>query len=198
MCGDFNAHSPLWGSAQTNNRGNKFSLAMEEGNLIPLNDHDDTYIPRLGEAGSNLDLVLCSPSLVPAATYNIGQDSFRSDHIPVIVEIFTKPTTNTSKSHRLNIKNVNWVDFQEKVNMVTNSIDSATNAQTPEKLYREVMDGVYRTLLECGAYHSGQIKGKRKTQPLWWNKRGIDLLVSRRNALQNYLKNQTVDELRKF
>lgn len=135
VCGDFNAHSPSWGSHSTNNRENKLASAMEECNFIPLNDYMETYIPLPGEAGSNLDLILCSPSLVPVSTFYMGQDSYQSDHIPVIVKIITKPAMSTSRSHRLNTNNVNWTNFRERADIEINSIEFDTTVQSPVVTY---------------------------------------------------------------
>lgn len=85
--GDFNAHSPRWGSVKANCRGNRISIAVENCDMISVNDKEFTYIPLSNSAESNLDLIFMGTRTFPACSFEIAQDSYTSDHFPVLLDV---------------------------------------------------------------------------------------------------------------
>lgn len=45
LCGDFNAHCPLWGALSSNFLGNQVSTAVYDAGLVPFNYSDPRFIP---------------------------------------------------------------------------------------------------------------------------------------------------------
>ena len=87
LMGDFNAHNPLWGSNNTNDRGKKIEedfLAQE--NLCFLNDGSDTYLHPGYGSYSSIDLSICDPSLLLDYSWQVHDDLCGSDHFPIIIE----------------------------------------------------------------------------------------------------------------
>lgn len=48
LCGDFNAHSPMWGALDSNYLGNQLSVAIYEEGLILPNDSVLNFDHTLG------------------------------------------------------------------------------------------------------------------------------------------------------
>lgn len=66
VCGDFNAHSPSWGSQRICSRGRLLEEIIERNNLCVLNDGTPTYLRGVGYS-SVLDLTLCSSDIASEA-----------------------------------------------------------------------------------------------------------------------------------
>ena len=68
FCGDFNAHSPLWGARCSNFQGRELCSAVLDHGLTPLNDSLPTFLAATGRSGGNLDLVFFTSSRVGVAS----------------------------------------------------------------------------------------------------------------------------------
>ena len=138
LCGDFNAHSPLWGASRSNFQGRELCSAVLDCGLTPLNDSLPTFLPASGRSGGNLDLVFITSSRVGVASVNVTDDTIGSDHFLVLGELGLTPRYARSTSNRFNIKNVDWVRFREVVDEGLPSIGSALDScSDPAALYSE-------------------------------------------------------------
>ena len=87
LCGDFNAHSPLWGARRSNFQGHELCSAVLDCGLTPLNDSLPTFLSAPVRSGENLDLVFISSSRVGVASVCVTDDTFGSDHFLVLDEL---------------------------------------------------------------------------------------------------------------
>ncbi|GFW24223.1 RNA-directed DNA polymerase from mobile element jockey [Trichonephila clavipes] len=85
ILGDFNGHSTLWGSANTNPRGRQIEQVLSDHCLCLLNHKEPTYFHEPTRSFHTLDLAICSPSLFPHLNLSIEKDLYNSDHFPVIL-----------------------------------------------------------------------------------------------------------------
>jgi endonuclease/exonuclease/phosphatase (EEP) superfamily protein YafD len=86
LVGDFNAHNPLWGSTNYNNRGKVLEDIIADNNLCIFNDDSHTYLHPATGHYSALDLSLCSPSLIDEFSWSVHSDLGGSDHFPIILK----------------------------------------------------------------------------------------------------------------
>lgn len=78
VSGDFNAHSPVWGSRKSDRRGEAMLEMAESLNLVVLNDG---RVPTFPRANSFLDLTLASPGIIrKIGTWEVLEDETMSDH----------------------------------------------------------------------------------------------------------------------
>ncbi|GBL86172.1 hypothetical protein AVEN_186208-1 [Araneus ventricosus] len=63
IIGDFNGHSPLWGSNNTNSLGRQIKEFINIHSLCLLNNGEDTYFHQRSRTFHSLVLLLCTPSL---------------------------------------------------------------------------------------------------------------------------------------
>ena len=68
FCGDFNAHSPLWGARHYNFQGRELCSAVLDHGLTPLNDSVPTFLDASGRSGGNLDLIFLTSSRIGVAS----------------------------------------------------------------------------------------------------------------------------------
>lgn len=84
ICGDFNAHNEIWGSARTNSRGARLAELLIKRGIEPLNDGSITYLknPTLS---SCIDLSFASNSFIPKFTWCTDLQTRGSDHFPILI-----------------------------------------------------------------------------------------------------------------
>ena len=123
--GDFNAHSPLWGTTSQNNSvawgtvsqnnlGNVVEQFLNDHDLVLLNTDLPTRFDEFHKTYSLLDLTICHPSVYLDFRCNIFSDRFGSDHFPIQLlsnsDDFPEPETIS----RWNFKKAKWDEFQER------------------------------------------------------------------------------------
>ena len=90
-CGDFNAHSTLWGGVQTDVNGQSLEDLLYEKGLVSLNDSRGTRIdPGTGNK-SALDLSLISSSMAGRCSWEVLEEyTGGSDHYPIMCTVGMK------------------------------------------------------------------------------------------------------------
>ncbi len=73
LCGDFNAHSSLWGGGKTDLNGQIIEQLLEENDLVCLNDGRKTRIDVHTGKGSALDLTLVSKEAAVICEWRYGR-----------------------------------------------------------------------------------------------------------------------------
>ena len=84
IMGDFNAHSPLWGCSDTNQRGKVVErfLTKADANIMEATCVDIRMLNT-----SAIDLTLCDPVLAPELPWSVIEDDNGSDHFPTRLDI---------------------------------------------------------------------------------------------------------------
>ena len=88
LVGDFNAHNSLWDSQYTeaDAGGIKIEDMINNYDLCILNDCDvSTYHSKTHESFSSIDLSICSSRIVDRFEWNILEDFYTSDHLPILI-----------------------------------------------------------------------------------------------------------------
>ena len=188
FCSDFNAHSGHWGSTITNAAGRLISGLVSDFDLIPLNDSSPTFIAGPGILCNNLDFVFLSASLFHLSSFYVGDDSFGSDHLPLLCSLDASLQRGRSASRRFNIKNLDWPGFRSRCDELSRYLQPRLElGDDPRSIYRDFLTGVYSALEACDAYRPSSLRGKRKAQPLWWNPQCDAAIARRRSAIKAYL-----------
>lgn len=109
--GDFNAHSFLWNSDRSNQRGQAIENATLNNNLMCINEDQITYFhPSSGKA-TKIDLTLCNISIAPKFTWR-ALEQIQSDHVPILIS--TKNShSRTIHNNTINYKNIDWMEFKD-------------------------------------------------------------------------------------
>ncbi len=97
-CGDFNAHSSLWGSAKTDNNGEIIEDMLDWGGLVCINDGSYTRrenmfslyqkFPISKGRHSVLDLTIVSESLAGKCEWKVlDHSTIGSEHFPICSKV---------------------------------------------------------------------------------------------------------------
>ena len=108
---DANAHSTLWGCADTNRRGETLEEVIFLQNLAVLNDGSTpTFVNHLTREGTRPDVSLCSPQLEACITsWRVDETTPGSDHNLILLDI---RLAIPPESWRRNYRKGNWKLFQ--------------------------------------------------------------------------------------
>lgn len=85
LLGDLNAHSPAWGSPNTDGRGRTIENAIDRYDLAVLNSGDPTYHNISTGSKTAIDVALCTPDLFLSFSWNTIPDLHDSDHLPISI-----------------------------------------------------------------------------------------------------------------
>ena len=189
-CGDFNAHSTLWGSGSDRN-GTVIEDLMERKNLVCLNNGTGTrYNIRTGTE-SAIDITLVSDSLASVSSWDVIRGTtVGSDHYPIRIEIGRSLEENeTEVPQKWSFSSADWEKFRR------------VSDQEMEKVYvsedvEELNESVCQAILEA-AKQSMQKKGgkhRKKIVP-WWTKECDEAIKARNKAFKVLKKNNNFQNL---
>ncbi|XP_064485972.1 uncharacterized protein LOC135398500 [Ornithodoros turicata] len=121
LCGDLNAHHPLWGSCDADRRGRRLVQSLEDCSLLVANTGEITfYRPPVSSA---IDVTL--HTLDVPAHWEVGMDSWGSDHFPIDVTLAYK---HRAPKRRTTI--VVWDSFRACLDGTPASQDICENIRT--------------------------------------------------------------------
>lgn len=117
VVGDFNAHSPLWGSEKSDTRGQLIEDFILSSDICLLNSCKPTYCsPRSGKM-SFLDLAFSSPSLFNDFKWDVLNNPYSSDHLPAIISLSSSPSVMPTKPKRWKLHLADWELFKVEANL---------------------------------------------------------------------------------
>ena len=187
IMGDFNGHSPLWGSNDENTRGQMIQSVFEELDICLFNNGSPTYINATSHLPFHLDLTVCDPTLLLDFEWNVHDDLCGSDHFP----IFLTPLENCSENPMpagWNLKKADWPHFrslcQEKL-----SDKSILNTEDPAATFSQI-------LLEIAEHSIPHIKPfKKQPRNPWFNEECKSLQKQRKTAQRRAFRCKTQENV---
>jgi len=116
-CGDFNAHSKVWGEKEDFN-GEILEEILDEKELVCLNDGSGTRINLSKGIETAIDLTLVSQSLVGISSWEVNKEStIGSDHFPIYIEIgIERSVQKEERVTRWKFEEADWDKFCLKKN----------------------------------------------------------------------------------
>ena len=174
IMGDFNGHSPLWGSNDVNTRGQIIQSVFEELDACLFNNGSPTYVNATSHLPFHLDLTVCDPTLLLDFEWTVHDDLCGSDHFPIF--LIPIETNLENKAPRgWNLKKANWAYFQSLCKEQL-SDDSILNSDDPALVFSD-------TLLKIAEQSVPRMK-QVKNQPRnpWFNKECKTLQKRRKTA----------------
>ena len=191
ICGDFNAHHPIWSSTtNSSSRLNPTGSALAEAMLS--NTHfclltppeTPTHFNKQHNIKSTIDLALGSGLYSACDNIHIGE-LLGADHYPIIY-CFKYIQSNSSKKTPLkwDLEKLNWVDWKEKLISNFNS-----NILDPD--FKNITDVITDTTKQFIKLDNKQIKYKQQ-KPFWCAECSYHIAL-RRKAQKKYEKFPTLD-----
>ena len=166
VAGDFNSHSPSWGYAELDKKGEEVEQWATDNCLILINqpDEQDTYYSRAWRKTSTPDLALATDNLHKLTTREVCGQLGGSDHRPIILHI-GKP--NLLEKRKLppswNYKKANWPLFRQLAEKYTkNLVLSRQSAnRNASKLSKSILLAARKAIP----------RGRRRDYKPYWNAR---------------------------
>ncbi|GFV45521.1 hypothetical protein TNCV_4855431 [Trichonephila clavipes] len=101
---------PPWGHDGTNSRGRQIQQLISDHCLCLLSNDEKTYFHASTRTFHSLDLVICSPNLLPLLKFEVDSNLHNIDHFPLLVS----HVNDTATSHRpptYNFHSADWDKF---------------------------------------------------------------------------------------
>ena len=188
LLGDFNGHSPAWGSDTTTARGLILEDVFSESDVSILNDGSPTHFHSANGSFSCIDLSVCDPSLVLDLDWNVHDDLCGSDHFPIII----KPSSVTIESHpgRFKFKQAPWDSFYLFVKSALSSEDVFSSDDPVERFSKILVDCARKTIPQ-----SSSNPCKPKTP--WFTEECKKVNKERKKAQRQVFRSPTLENVRK-
>lgn len=191
ICGDFNAHSSLWGSTRTDENGKIIEEYMDEHNLVCLNDGRGTRFDVGRGTESAIDLTIVSEQIAGSSQWEVFNDnSMGSDHYP----IWTKMSDQSVQLEgnwfpRWKMKEVNWEHYSMVASGKLMGIMSNLGDDVEE--LNSMITGI---LYESAEETIGKSTGMKKMVP-WWSEGCKEAIKARNKAFKVIKLNHTFNKL---
>lgn len=193
ILGDLNAHHKSWRSKYPNTKGNYINKFLEENSLVLLNDTIPTHNCFTGNF-SLIDLSIASTNLALDTNINILENTFGSDHHPILIQLNTTIQDNFEPVEKYNLKNADWNAFKKSIHLPF------------EELYDENIDIFYTNILGkiiSAADHSipktntNKNRKQNKTVP-YWNNNCKESVRKRNKALKHFKNNPNNSNFKEY
>ncbi len=114
-CGDFNAHSVVWGSPKSDKNGTVVEEYMEDNLLVCLNDGSGTRFDVRKQIKSCVDLTVVSASIAVKCHWEVlEQSSVGSDHFPIFCKVGLEMQRSMMiKQHRWKFEKADWEKYNK-------------------------------------------------------------------------------------
>ena len=165
ITGDFNGHSPSWGYADLNSRGDQIEDWMIENNLILINRPDDqpTHLSRAWKTLSTPDLAIASEDIQKICDREVRTQLGGSDHLPVLLKVtLTEQTTFQKKEPSWNYKKADWLKFQNLTDMLCRELDT-DNSKNINASVQQLTDCILQAAKQAIP------RGRRKDYKPYWS-----------------------------
>lgn len=189
ICGDFNIHSLSWGCHFTDNNSAAFIDALDDLQLVLLNDGSPTHIWHRGKP-SAIDLSITTANIAANFTWEVVDDTLGSDHFPILLKraghssnpMIIYPTS------KWNIKQADWYRFKNLIEKQFSSTPIFSNANDMYVFFLESINIVAEKVFKI----KKPFVPKHKTV-CWWDEVCNNAVKLRKEALTVYKNNPTAD-----
>ena len=187
VLGDFNAHSPLWGSTHLSIRGKIVEDIIQKDDMYILNKKQPTYLHPGTGSFSAIDLALCSPALATNFDWKVHNDQCGSDHYPVLITELKPIKANFVPKFK--IEKADWTTFKSLCNDKLNN----TNRNIKD------IDTFTKVLLGVAEESIPKTRQKlSKPVKVWFNANCKEAVLLRRKTLNIFKKSPTPSNLAKY
>lgn len=183
LLGDFNGKHALWGNDTDDARGRLINdLVLAEDACI-MNTGSPTHFHVQTGTTSAIDLSICSPQLMATLKWKSLEETYGSDHFPILIE---NDTNNTlpKKPIQYNLKRAKWKEFTD-MTVFQEELPIQSIDQDIDTLYNLIYTAADATIPKT----SDTIKSRRVP---WWTPQCHTLLAERKRALRRYQRSKLV------
>nr|XP_029732734.1 uncharacterized protein LOC115268731 [Aedes albopictus] len=177
--GDFNGHHSTWDPSSPHcPKGNVISAALQDSNLILLNDGSATCMTTSSYSSSAVDISLATAGLAVKTSWEVVPEEFGSNHLSIIMEVGSDIPVVKATTIRINNKKA----------------AEAINRNKPQYLYDPAeMQNIFEDSIQEASF---VVKDKKANYlKRWWSKEIDDAYNAKRALLREYNKSKTLTNL---
>lgn len=144
--GDFNAHHDSWGCETSDREGKEIIEVITDMHFTMLNDGTPTLFQAPGHRKSAIDLSFCSPTLSPSLSWNVLNNTYGSNHYPIILNLHKKMNYkfNIFPSSIWDTKKANWNEYYDVSKTISENINldefSSHNSETKYDILTHIIN----------------------------------------------------------
>lgn len=184
--GDFNAHHNSWGCSGCDNLGINLLQAIEENDLLLLNDGSPTYIGYSNKQPSAIDLTICSNTMERFFRWQVLEDLYGSDHLPIVIDCDLKvPEIIIKNFRKWNVEKAEWLNFHKKSEELFKSSDHLS--------YEQIVQYI-TSAAESSIPRYKDVKNRKKGK-FWWNTKCEEAAKERKILFKIYRNNPIKENL---
>ena len=191
IAGDTNAHSPVWGYADTNASGDYIEDIVNSTNLILLQNKDSppTFFHRPSGALTRPDSTLVSADLHDKCSWKVSDD-LGSDHLPIIISIDLERERGRPRGRPAwNYSKADWDKFKTKSRELISQIDFEADIDT-------VLTNFSKAIIN--AAEKSVPRGFRAKFKIYWSGELDEAINKRRKAKKALIKNKNPENRKEF
>lgn len=195
ICGDFNAHNPLWGGSKIDTNGKIMENFLMSDQIVLLNGLEHTHFSQSHQTFSSIDLTICTQNILHRAKWFVHADLCSSDHFPIITNIENAPTTNKPdtmqpQQPKWRVDKADWEKFKKLC-----QIEEAL-PQDPQQTLDLIIGKILYAASKC-IPQAGPKINKRAPVP-WWNEECRAAISQRIKAFKKYKKDPKIENFIEF
>ena len=162
---------------------------MDRYNFSSLNTGVGTYVRRTGEL-SHLDITLASENLAQICNWSVLNDTWGSDHLPVLTTINEPALIENSNNPRWAYKKANWDAFKSGCKqLITEELVTADIGQS--------RNNIVETIIKLADIHIPTVKNNKnpaKKSIPYWNSECSQAVKARNNAKTKMQQTKSLDD----
>ena len=195
ICGDFNAHSPLWDSnlCQSDKAGSLIEEVLDNSELCLLNNGTITRIPdSIRERASAIDLSLCSPCICLKMDWSVLDDPLGSDHLPIHITYDNSPNFSFSaKPDNYIYAKANWSKFRKILENYTYTENFSEIDLWYSQFQALVISAADSSIPKSNGNNIKDIDLHKHND--WWNENCRNERASYRKCVKRYKSNRSLE-----
>ena len=197
--GDFNAHAPFWDNACSFVSSNRFIDNVADSVLCILNNGNITRVPDVANHNpSAIDLTFASPSLALNCSWETGDDSLGSDHVPIIISlnnrIEEKEFFEEDIIPKYNYKRADWSLFKDSLKQLNIAFSSLDDIDDLYKRFRvDILEAANISIPKIKGTHS-----KKHSGNVWWNTECETANVKKKENFKLYCQKRSASNHKKM
>ncbi|KAJ8912356.1 hypothetical protein NQ315_014723 [Exocentrus adspersus] len=173
ITGDFNAHHRSWGCDFEDLYGKNLLEAMDQCNLVYLNDGTPTLVNYTGSSKSAIDLTLCNPEIHHLFSWCVLDDPHGSDHLPILINCEIYASEHSTRSHKIwRTEKADWNSYKENLERCI--------AETNYERFVENINMAAQASIP--KIHYSTNKRKQRNFKPWWNDTCDQAVKTRKEA----------------
>nr|CAH7721985.1 unnamed protein product [Callosobruchus chinensis] len=182
ICGDY-CHHTTWRCQTNSSQGSKLIDAIDEEELVIMNNGSPTRLYRPNQSPAAVDLTFVSPDIAHLISWEVLTDPMGSDHFPILLTLNTNIDRNViNPATKWNDNRAHWMTFQSTMNNKIINSNFGTNNND------EMLEMFKTAISEAADASMPQKKPFKPKVPnqIWWDDECRKTIAKRKETLNNY------------